>query len=152
MMGGERPETHRVPKIILVPHHTETQHLPEPETGMCVQRLRKHPPQPGLISIKWKAERTGTSKGERQRKKNEAEEQGRNEKKRKELHEPGSVRALDVQLGGVHGRPAKAIDFICGQRGLFFLFHTNFHGQRQIKMAATWGMERGGGGSGGTGR
>lgn len=62
----------------------------------------------------------------------------------------GPSRTLDVLLGGVHGRPAKAIDFICGQRCLFFLFHTNFHGRRQIKMAETRGMECGGaGGAGG---
>lgn len=108
------------------------------------------PPQtlcmlPGLISIKWKAETTGTSKGnwKDRRKKRGVEEQGWGRRKGRNCTEPASVCPsckLEALLGGVHGRPAKAIDFICGQRCLF-LFHTNFHGQRSIKMAETPGRE-----------
>lgn len=70
------------------------------------------------------------------------------EKKRKELLRAGARPANWKSCSEVStGDPAKSIDFISGHRGLF-LFHTNFHGQRRIKMAETPGKgewrERGG--------
>lgn len=67
------------------------------------------------------------------------------EKKRKELLRAGARPANWKSCSEVStGDPAKSIDFISGHRGLF-LFHTNFHGQRRIKMAETPGRGSGGG-------
>jgi len=116
-----------------------------------MQRVPK-PPHPGLISIKWKPEIRGTSKRngkDRRNKSGRRSRGGGNGGGEREEAAPSRRPSckLEALLGGVDGRPAKSIDFICGQRGLF-LFHTNFHGQRSIKMAETRGREGGSGGDG----
>lgn len=134
------------------PPHTRIQHILSHLRREAARAALTHP---GLISIKWKAEITGTSKGnwkdrgKKEKKQTGAEERETEEKKGKELLRAGACPANWKSCSEVStGDPAKSIDFISGHRGLF-LFHTNFHGQRRIKMAET--PRRGSGGGGGRG-